>query len=121
MAIPESLGDDLRAALAVRHELGPDFEPEIVESFLQRLDTTIEARVNTQVNARLAEAKAPLAERRGTSAELVFASMLGGLLATGVIGATMRAEGIAAVFLVWIVVAVINVAHAVAGRPRPTR
>ncbi|MFI0350212.1 hypothetical protein [Actinomadura sp. 9N407] len=118
MAIPESPADDLRAALAVRHELGPDFEPEIVESFLERLDRTIEARVDARVNARPAEA--PAAERSGTPAELVFASMLGGLLATGVIGVTMQADGIAAVFLVWIVVAVINVAHAVAGRP-PTR
>ncbi|KAB2339995.1 hypothetical protein [Actinomadura rudentiformis] len=106
----------MRAALAVRKELGSDFEPEIIESFLERLDDRIKARVDAQVEARLAESKAVKGERKGTSPELVFASMFGGFLATAVIGGTMDAAGLPAVILVWIVVAVVNVAHAIAGR-----
>ncbi|WP_433336709.1 hypothetical protein [Spirillospora sp. CA-294931] len=114
----EDAADDLRAAVAARRELGPDFEPEIVESFLERLDHAIEARVDAQVGARLAEAAEPA--REGTPAEVVFASMLGGLLATGVIGLTLDNHETALVFLVWIIVAAVNLAPAV-GRRRPSR
>ncbi|RFS83514.1 hypothetical protein D0T12_20965 [Actinomadura spongiicola] len=118
MTAHDEVGQELRAALAARQELGHDFEPEIVESFLERLDATIEARVDARVEARLAESAAARPERRGTSPELVFASMLGGFLATGAIGGTMGSGGMPAVLVVWIVVGVINVAAVLGGRPR---
>jgi hypothetical protein len=118
MAVADNSGEDLRAALAARQELGPDFEPAIIESFLDRLDRTIEARVDARVSERLAKGPAPTQEKKGTSAEYIFASMFGGVLASEVIGLTMHSDGAPVVALVWIVVAVINIAHAIAGRPR---
>ncbi|RKS71004.1 hypothetical protein BZB76_5484 [Actinomadura pelletieri DSM 43383] len=118
MTAHDEVGKELRAALAARRELGHDFEPELVESFLDRLDATIESRVDARVEARLAERAATRPERRGTSPEPVFFSMLGGFLTTGAIGGTMGSDGLPAVLLVWIVVAVINVAVIVGGRPR---
>jgi hypothetical protein len=120
VAVSDNAGEELRAALAARQELGPEFEPAIVESFLDRLHRTIEARVDAQVSARLADDK-PAKAKQGSTAEQAFASMFGGVLATGVIGLTMHSDGLPAVFLVWIVVAVINVAYALAGRPRSSR
>jgi hypothetical protein len=114
-------GKDLRASLAARQELGRDFEPEIVESFLERLDDAIKARVDAQVEARLAESAAARPGRKGTSPELVFASMLGGFLTTAALGGTMGSDGLLAVLVVWIVVAVVNVAAAVGGPPRSSR
>jgi branched-chain amino acid transport system permease protein len=76
----------LRAALAARQELGPDFEPEIIESFLDRLDHAIDARVDARVSERLATGPAPKEEKKG-SAEYIFASMLGGVLASGAVAA----------------------------------
>jgi hypothetical protein len=35
---------DLRAAVAARQELGPDYEPEIIDSFLEKLEARIAAR-----------------------------------------------------------------------------
>ena len=119
MAESDNTGEDLRATLAARQELGPDFEPAIIESFVERLDRTIETRVDALVSARLAESQPAKANvKQGSTAEQSFASMLGGVLATGVIGLTMHSDGLPAVFLVWIVVAMINVAYALAGRPR---
>jgi hypothetical protein len=120
MAVADNPGEELRAALAARQELGPDFEPAIIESFLDRLDRTIDARVDARVSERLAKGPAPKEEKKGTSAEYIFASMFGGVLASGVIGLTMD-DGAPVVALVWIVVAVINIAHAIAGRPRSSR
>ena len=36
---------DLQAAVAARQELGPDYEPEIIDSFLEKLDARIGAEV----------------------------------------------------------------------------
>jgi hypothetical protein len=110
--------DDLRAALAARQELGSGFEPEIIDSFLERLERTIEARVDARISERLAASAPPAPEKKSTAAEGVFASMLGGTLASGVIGATMHSDGAPVVALVWIVIMVINIAHALAGRQR---
>lgn len=49
----EDLGIELRAALGASRELGPEKEPEIAASFLERVEDVID----TQVNARLAEAR----------------------------------------------------------------
>lgn len=49
--------DEVEAALEVRRELGPEFEPAVVDSFAERIERAVEARVD----ARLAERKA---ERR---------------------------------------------------------
>lgn len=35
---------DLRAAVAARQELGPEYEPEIIEAFLERLDSAAAQR-----------------------------------------------------------------------------
>lgn len=110
--------DDLRAALAARQELGSGFEPEIIDSFLDRVERTIEARVDARVRERLADSAPPAPQKKGTAAEMIFPSMLGGVLASGVIGATMHADGAPVVALVWIVIMVVNIAHALAGRPR---
>lgn len=40
----DELRKDLRAAVAARQELGEDYEPEIIDAFLERLDARIAAR-----------------------------------------------------------------------------
>ena len=45
--------DELRAALKTRQELGEEFEDEIVESFLSRVEDAIDARVEARVNEAL--------------------------------------------------------------------
>jgi hypothetical protein len=37
VAVADNPRDELRAALGARQELGPDLEPEIIKSFLDRL------------------------------------------------------------------------------------
>ena len=41
--------DEAEAALAARQELGRDYEPPVVDSFVDRLDKVIDARVAEQV------------------------------------------------------------------------
>ena len=56
---PESLGRDLEATLAARAELGREYEPALVEAFVERLDATIERRVSAEVAHRVPEPEDP--------------------------------------------------------------
>ena len=48
----DGLAKDLEAAIAARAELGREYEPALVESFVERLDATIAARVEAEVARR---------------------------------------------------------------------
>ena len=65
----EDLGLELRAALGASRELGPEKESEIVASFLERVEAVIDA----QVNARLAEARPRQRDRLGRTVRLFIA------------------------------------------------
>jgi len=43
------LSNDLKASVAARRELGPDLEDQVLEAFLARVQTQIDARVAQQV------------------------------------------------------------------------
>jgi hypothetical protein len=55
------LRKDLDATLQTRRELGPEYEEELVESFLEKLDGAVERRVRRQ----LAERQMEVARGRG--------------------------------------------------------
>ncbi len=38
--------DDALAALSARRELGEDFEPAVVDAFVERIEREIDARIN---------------------------------------------------------------------------
>ncbi len=45
--------EELRVAVKARQELGVDHEDEVIESFLARVQDTIDARVETRVNEEM--------------------------------------------------------------------
>ncbi|MEV8632517.1 hypothetical protein AB0395_12745 [Streptosporangium sp. NPDC051023] len=52
MARSSSSGDELRASLEARRELGPEYEDSLVEGFLEKMDQEIDKRVDDRVAAR---------------------------------------------------------------------
>jgi hypothetical protein len=97
--------DELRAALATREELGAEFEPQIVESFLARVEREIDERVDM----RLAEyAEAEGGDSRDASDVAIWSLGLG-IPLTGAAGGT---GGVAAIIFVWIGIVFVNFAYA---------
>lgn len=43
--------DEIRAAAAVHHELGPEYADDVVASFLDRIDKEISARIDARLGA----------------------------------------------------------------------
>lgn len=52
MARSSSSGDELRAAVEARRELGPEYEDSLVEGFLEKMGQEIDRRVDDRVSAR---------------------------------------------------------------------
>ena len=107
MASPEVQREDLSAAVGARRELGSDSEPEVVEAFLDRVGTAIDARVDQ----RLAEQGATKrrSPSRGT-VPLALGSMGLGIAGTGASSGLDDGEPVA--IIIWLVIGAINIAHA---------
>lgn len=122
---PLSAGE-LRAAAETHKELGPEYRDAVLESFVERVGREIDARVD----ARLAQAavrpvapqSAPAAPARQPKQFSPLAMALGSIalgipITAIVVSAGPHPSGILGLLVVWIAIAVINVAYAAKLRP----
>ncbi|MFI7612206.1 hypothetical protein ACIBP6_13395 [Nonomuraea terrae] len=108
------LRDELQATLDARRDLGPDYEPALIDSFVDRIDATITARVRAELDHHGA------APRRKPPASQLIPLALGSMglgIPLTAIGAA-QAGGVG-LLIVWLAIVVINVAAAVAIIRRP--
>ncbi|MFI0419931.1 hypothetical protein [Spongiactinospora sp. 9N601] len=52
--------DEMRATIEARRDLGPDYDSALVESFLDKVDDAIAARIHAELNARMGPPPAPM-------------------------------------------------------------
>jgi len=122
---PLSAGD-LRAAAETHKELGPEYRDAVLESFVERVGREIDARVD----ARLAQAAVrPVAPqpappppekqpKQFSPLPMALGSIALGIPITAiVVAAGAHPVGFAGLLVVWIAIAVINVAYASKLRP----
>ena len=105
--------DDVRAAAELHRELGPEYRDAVVESFLDRVGKEIDARVDR----RLAEQPRP--QPRTTA--LAIMSLAVGIPLTAIITSLSQSGQLAELAVVWVMIAVINVAYALGHRLPPPR
>lgn len=102
--------DELASAVEARRELGPEYEDQVLASFMEK--------VEKRLDARLKEGRDRRPVPRGNPAFMVpiaLGSMGMGIPLTAIAGGTSGPLGIA---LVWIGIAIVNLAAALSGRPR---
>lgn len=100
--------DELQAALEVRREMGGEIEPALVDS----LAAKVEATVRRRYEAELAAAKQSNdAERQGQGSRVAVA-IVSLVMAIPLTAITMQA-GFAAMLMVWVGIAVVNIAMAI--------
>ena len=111
--------EEAEAALSARHELGRDYEPAIVESFVNRIETAIDQRVADEVARRLSsadgEARAyakAAAQRSGHSLALAIVSLGISIPLTAITAAIV---GMQAVIFVWVAIVMVNLVFALGG------
>lgn len=107
--------DELRAVIDARRELGEEYEPALVESFLDRLEDGIAARVRAEVDARVPERPGKGRPEVDPSIPIALGSLGIGIPLTAIAAGT---AGFAGLSLAWLGIVTINVAHAISRRRR---
>lgn len=106
--------DEFRAAAEVHRELGPEYDKAVVESFLERLGPEIDARVDARVAQ---ERQAGAGQPHAPSMKLAITSMALGIPLTAIVTSSgANPAGLAGVLIVWLAIAIINVAYAISCR-----
>ena len=105
----EAFAKDLEAAIAARAELGREYEPALVESFVERLEQSIAARVDAEVKRH----ENPPGS--GNQLTLGIVSLGTGIPITAIAGGTADLPGI---MVAWAGIVGVNVAHALSRRTR---
>ena len=119
MAEPRVERDELIAALAARRELGAELEPAVIDSFVERLERAIDARVDREVERRMQS----LPRQRGGGGGfgighiiLALGSLGIGVGATGAATGMGDAAGVVVALVAWAAIALVNIAYAFSSR-----
>ncbi|MET9020137.1 hypothetical protein ABZV93_09165 [Actinopolymorpha sp. NPDC004070] len=107
MPEPRVPRDEAEAALHARRELGADFEPAVVDSFVDRIDAAIEARVAQEVK----RAGKPAPRRKDDGHALALAIVSLGV-AIPLSGLAAHEAGVAGLVVAWLGIVLVNLAHA---------
>lgn len=82
MSTPRLSPDDIRAAAEVHRELGPEYRDAVAESFLEKIDGEIAARIDSRLTNRLPARRrnsGHLARRPGVLTGLVIGATTAGI------------------------------------------
>jgi hypothetical protein len=107
VADPVIRRDELDAALQARRELGDEYEPQVVDSFMERVERRIDERLRGSRPAR------SQSEARGSITPLALGSIALGIPITAVaLSNAPGGGGIVVAIIAWIAIALINIAVA---------
>lgn len=110
-----STGDELRAAVQARRDLGPDYEDAVVESFLDKMGKEVDRRVDERLAA--ANPKALAKQRKAAEGQrlaLAIVSLALGTLATIAIATSGGPER--AFLIIWLGIVLVNLVFALGRR-----
>jgi hypothetical protein len=103
--------DEIRAAAETHNELGKDYSGAVIESFLEKVGSEIDARVDSRLNRFQAPSGAMAKQKRPSStAGLGIVSLILGIPITAIVA--YSPAHLWGLIVVWLAIAVINIAHA---------
>jgi hypothetical protein len=121
VAMDQLAREDIAAAAAAHHELGREYDDAVAESLVERIGAEIDKRVDTRLGQRgrrpaPRDPEAPVSQpRRTSSLETILVALgsmtIGGITAVNILNGA-HAGGGAVVALIWVVIAVVNIAYA---------
>ncbi|GAA2495722.1 hypothetical protein [Streptomyces gobitricini] len=122
------LEKELDVTLQARRELGAEYEPALIESFLEKLDQRLDATVDRRVRRQLAEqqmirargarpggAGAVVGENFGERFGFAIVSLI---LAVPLSGIGVGAAGLGGLIVTWAGIVGVNAAHSLRGLSR---
>ncbi|MEU8245118.1 hypothetical protein [Nonomuraea sp. NPDC048916] len=109
-----STGDELRAAVSARRDLGPDFEDAIVESFLDKMGKEVDRRVDERLAVTGKKATGRSTVSQGQRLALAIVSLSLGTLAT--VALAITSADLWVIPVIWFGIVLVNVVFSVTGR-----
>jgi hypothetical protein len=104
-----STGDELKASVAARRDLGPEYEDAIVESFLDKMGQEVDRRVDERLAAQVSRGGQAVSRGPGESQRLALAIVSLSLGTIATLALTLAVEGRAlAVIPIWIGIILVN-------------
>jgi hypothetical protein len=104
--------DEVRAAAETHNELGKDYSAAVIESFLEKVGSEIDARVDARLSRYPGPAQAPPAmvkkEQSSATAVGILSVVLGIPLTAIIVYSPAHLWGL---IVVWVALAVINIAY----------
>lgn len=117
MTEPVVRRDEVESALAARHELGAGYDEAIVDGLVDKIERRLEARPPAQPT-RWPDPPPPK-DAHSSVTPLALGSIALGIPVTAVaLSNAPGAGGIAVAIVAWAAIALVNLAHALAGRRR---
>ncbi len=107
MTTRRELREDLQASVAARRELGPEYEAELLDAFLERVDRRIDAHVAHRVGSR--SLQPPRRESSFSATALALGSMGFGVPLSAIAGGVADLPGL---LVAWTGIVGVNVAAA---------
>ncbi|PZG38754.1 hypothetical protein C1I98_24305 [Spongiactinospora gelatinilytica] len=107
--------NELKAAVAARRDLGPEYEDAIVEGFLEKVDQQIEERVRQRA-AGLPTPPPADQSKRGDGQVLALAIVSLGVGMIGTITTAVNDADMGLSFMLWLGVVAVNVAFMLSRR-----
>lgn len=111
--------EEIRAAAEVHNELGPDYQDAVVQSFLDKLDDEVSARIDAKLGARPARKAATdpalLDRKRAQLGAMAAGSVVAALASGAAVGWSIHYPGsspVKAPAVVWAVLAVLYLGYA---------
>jgi hypothetical protein len=113
--VDQATRNDIAAAAAAHHELGPDYADAVAESLIERMSDEIDKRVDARLRAAPRSSPSPAEAELSARRQLLW---IGGVVGTGIgagitgIAAMVVSNGMSArvervVITVWLILAVI--------------
>jgi hypothetical protein len=114
---PEEHGlgrQDLEAVIEARRDLGPAYEPALVESLAEKVELAIDARAQARI-AQDRRHRSNEVQRQKQQLTLGIVSLGTGIPITAIAGGI---EGLPGMVVAWVGIAAVNAAYALSGRTR---
>ena len=106
--------EEIRAAAETHRELGPEYQDAVIESFIERVGREIDARVDGRLAA--AQQNPMHAARPARAMPLAITSIALGIPLSGIALGLSTGSQLDGLAIIWIAIAVINVAYALSLR-----
>ncbi|WP_156325849.1 hypothetical protein [Nonomuraea sp. SBT364] len=111
--------EDLQATLDARRDLGPEYEAALVDSLVERIDATIAARVQAELQQHGGKPRKEYKHHKPNGAAIIPVALGSMGLGIPLTAIASGSAGLAGLLIAWVAIVVINVAAAAAIIRRP--